>query len=345
MAVSSVIVSSAGTGTSTTGTDINNAASRHRAYFRATCDSQSDTSDIVEDYFRRTFTLPYIGRRFKIANGSDTKALCTSINVTTVEKGAGRFLVECGFEPESLPQREAKSTSSGKQSENPLLWHDEIDVSSITIAEPVEQAIFRGFLPGGINNPDMPAGKLMPVQNSALKPFDPGIDEEVHITVIRITKYARSFNELLASRYRNKVNSDFVTILKGDYRFIAQFNPYQGKIAGFSAVFAVANGIPHWRQTIEVHVHPRSWRRILIDQGIEELLKPGDIDEDGNSLSNSDFPSGRGFEWKHPKDTDGYPQTQPVPFDGKGKMKGPTDPHVWLVYSTKEEIPFAGIPW
>jgi hypothetical protein len=180
--------------------------------------------------------------------------------------------------------------------------------------------------------------------NSANVPLDPTLESEVDITVVRINKYAASFDDFLSKGYRNAINGAAVTIAKPAYRFSISAGQYEAKVKTFGTTFAVVNGIPCHRQSIEVHINPLSWVRFVVDRGMNRRTEPGDPDGAGSTYSNSDFDSG---DARHApiKDADGYPITEPVLLDGNGQPLAAGKKPVFLKWITNPIANFGGINW
>jgi hypothetical protein len=350
MSVTTVKLHSQGASGTATGTDNGNVTASYRSAYRVQVSDPSDGPDYVLNYFLLNADYPWPGRTFHFGSSFDVSAVCRTVDANYEEKSNGWFTVSCTFVSErggGDQQQQTGTTPEGKNSQDPTQWHDEIDVSFTQISVPAEVAIFRGFVPQGINNPYLRPGRIGPVVNSALKPYDPTLEEEVDIKVIRITKNAKSYDGRFYSRYQGAVNNDTVTISKNAYRFKETFKPYQGRIKVISGQFAIANGIPYWRQTIEVHVHPAEagWRRFIVDRGMDARRGANDPNGKGGTVSASDVLNAGTVNHEAIKDSSGTPISEPVLLDGNGQPLATDKPPVYLVYSTRIEIPFAGIRW
>lgn len=349
MSVTTVTPISAGAGGTASGNDGGTVAMSYNAAFRVTCSSARDTAQTVLKHFRLNADYPWPGRSYKFGDDFDATAIAKTVDAKYIDSSEGKFLVQCTFGPLNGDQQQNQGqTASGGNSTDPLKWHDEISVGYTQISVPTEAAIFKGFTKLGVNNPAFTAGKEMALMNSACKPFDPTIEEEVDVKVIRITRNVAAYDDTILDKYQGAINSDVVTINKPKYRFKTSFGIYHGRIKALTADFAVTNGIPYYKHTVEVHVYPKGrygWLRLILDQGIEELWKPGDVRPDGLTLSDSDFPRNRQFEVKMITDEEGLPITSPVRLDGNGKMLKPEDDPVFSIWQTKKLLPFATIPW
>jgi hypothetical protein len=315
------------------GTEASKVTTGYVATYRVKVSDPLDTPDIVLDYFRATSSLPWIGRHFKLGTGFDASNICTSVVPQYIDRSGGWYDVACTFEDENLASGLSAGgpttgeTVDGKATTDPLKWHEGIEVSYTQYSAPVEQAIFRGFEPKvGGSIPRL--NRLGAVVNSAGKPFDPPLEEEWELTVVRFTRRIPIYNGNDWNPLIGMVNNDHVVIHKPKYNFRIEFGPYIGKIHNIGATYERDNGIGFYLLTKELWLNPKGWRRLVLDQGIEELWKPGDT-RDGVDLSASDFPV-----------------ATPGNFNGKGHLlTNPTDPAVFMIYQTKPERSFAGINW
>ena len=349
MSVSIVDLHSQGASGTATGTDTGDVSASYRSAYRVTVDDPLDQPDLVLAHFRGNADLPWPGRAFKFGNGFDATVFCKTIDADFVEHSAGQFVVRCTFSSQQNDEKQDGQTPDGKTSQDPTQWHDEIDVSYTQVSIPVERATFQGFLPDGINNTFLQKGKVGPIVNSALCVYDPTLEEEIDIKVLRITKYLKAYDGATFGKFQGAVNSDEVSIVKSAYKFKESFGKYQGFMRANSAQFAITNGKPHYRQTIEVHIHPleNGWRRLVVDRGLDARRAAEDPDGKGGTISNSDVADAGAVYHEPIKDKEGYAITEPVLLDGNGqplKVTSGMNP-VYLIYSTKKEMAFAGIQW
>ena len=331
------------------GSDDGSVSASFTAMHRARCNDPGDTPDVVLRHFRSNPDLPWIGRPYKFGDGFDASSICRNVTAEYLDKSDGDYNVVCEYEPVSGGGDKPKQTDqNGNETENPLEWHDEIEVTHTQFSAPVWRATFRGFLPPNITNDKLPAGKVTVPIASNMKPFDPGLESTQYIKVIRITKYIPQFREE-GEKWLGSINSEPVTIDKPAYNFHEFFGTHQGLIANYGATFGITNKVKFWRHTIEVHITTRvgGWRHVPIDRGVDELYLPEQKRPDGSTISHSDLPPERGFENHPPADEDGTPEVGPFNLNGHGKKLKPTDDPVWLIYSSEDrpEVSFASIRW
>lgn len=324
---------------------------RYNANYLFEVDEPLQGPKTILQYFRTNGDLPWIGDGFDYGAEQDSNSRCKTISPDRIDK-SNWFRVKVDFEPLESEQPDKGEDENGNSQEDPLLWHDEIDVSYTQVTIPVELATFRGTNRNGINGSPMRVralGSDGPVINSAGVPFDPGIEYEVDVKIVRITKNVAEFDGNLNNQFQGAVNNDQVVINKQPYRYRDTWGPLTARIKNISGSFQIANRIPYWKKTIEVHITPVGWRRLIVDRGLERRQLPGDIREwDANGtpiqISDGDILPGQSHHMRI-KDADGYPITAPVLLDGDGAPLKPDRPAIYLEYQTYFEIPFAGINW
>lgn len=287
----------------------------HRVTFKVETDDAIPNGKVVVDYFRTSGAQAWIGGGFNVSGVTDAKTKCRSI-VPTFIKGSGNpnlFHVDCEFES-VLPTR------------------DDIQIYSTSFSVAQEAAQFAGALNTKKLSPFLRPGKHLPVTNSAGAMHEPQMEEEVDVKVVRITKTVAEHDGNALDPYQGLVNSDEVTIDRPDLKFKLTFGPRFGRlrVVGTDLVWNDSDE-PEWRQTCEIWINPRGWRRSLLDQGTHETVWPGEEDLSVGDLA----------ELRRLKDDDGYPITQPVPLDGNGKkLDIDKKPAVYLTWITKPEGPF-----
>lgn len=342
MSVTAAYPANTGLSGETVGPEASGALRGHRATFRVTC-AATDTWDVIDTYFRSRNDLPYPGRIFKVGTNQDTRSRCAGLRGTQIENGEGRWLVEAEFSERPLS---ASDDSKDGNPENPERWHDEIEVSTTQMSMAVERALYRGSSVGDVS-PFIKDGRWYKPCNSAGKPLDPGIDEELDITVLRITKYQLGYSADFYSRYINTVNSRNTRIHKPDYGFSVVVRAGTAKMKAINSTFHKSpKGKKYWQHTLEIHVNVLDWRRQIIDKGVEERLRAGNVRRDGTIVSSNDIPQGGNFIDEAIKDSDEMAISEPVLFNGRGRAWAEADrPPVYLFWQTLREEDWSAIPW
>jgi hypothetical protein len=344
MAVTETRLHSAGTTGDAEGVSSASVSGGYTVQYRAKVSNSPavDTAAVVLRHFKATNSLPWIGRAFKVGAVEDRMVSCQKVRAEYIENSDGWYIVNCEFK--SLEVSAPSFIPDDQEDEDPVLWHDDIDVSFTQMSVPVDKAIFRGFENALGANSSMKAGEELPVTNSARIPFDPQIEEEEHIKVIRITKNVPKYDDSFFDKYQGAINEDEVTINKPEYGFSSTFGKHQGLIR-VQAQFAIENKVRFWKQTVEIHVRKRGWRRSLLDQGFQEIYKAGDRDTNNTTISASNLPARDQFEYRTITGSDGHPILIPVLLNGQGKKLRDGYKAVYGIWSTKDEIAFAGINW
>lgn len=346
MSVTSAELAESGVGGETSGTRSDVTLRNHKAIWRVVCDRE-DTWDIIDRHFREDSSLPFPGRIFEAGNGRDTRSRCSRLRGTRVDKSEGIWNVEATFEESfnSFTGPENKDIN-GEKSDDPNDWHDEIEVSTTQMSIGVEGAFYLGNS-ANKNGPFIFPGKIYKPCNSAGKPFDPGLEEEIDITIFRLTKYQPIYNARFYERYVGSVNNSAIQIVKPQYAFNATLPAFTAKMKAVNSSFHVTDkGIRYWKHTLEVHIHPQSWRRTTLDQGFAPRLQAEDKRQDGTTVSSSDIPAGQDGIDEELKDEEGMALSEPVNFNGAGKRNPKsTDPPVYLNWRTYREIDWTGIIW
>ena len=344
MAVTLVKPSSMGSSGNASGTSGQTVKASYRASYRVTCSSAADTIDEVLKHFRITASLPWPGRRFKFGNGFNASVLCNDVQADQVEKGDGQFIATCKFESLEPQEGSDGQTPDGQQTENPLQFHDEIEVSYQSISIPVEKATLFGTDPLGINNPILQKGYQGPIINSAGKPYQTALEKEVRIKVLRITKYSAGYSDSIFEPYMDAINNDVFVINKPQYNFSMRVNIYRCKFGNIGSSFGLTNGIKFYRSTVELLITklPYGWLRLVPDMGRDRRQYPElDKDDFGNTISNDNVLVSRRQLSTSIKDENGFPVQDPVLLDGNGQPLEKGKKPVFFIWHSEELKPFA----
>lgn len=329
-----------------TGKDNLSAKPHYHLTYQATCSSTSDGPQKVLKYFRDN--VVWYGDPYECGNDKDTAARCNSILPKLIPKSGGKFTVDVDYQsPDEEGGGGASSgvSVSGEPAGNPLLWHDEIEIGYTQVSAPVEKAIYHGGFTGraaGIVRP----GQLVPVTNSAFVPFDPGLEQEEGIKIYRFTRNKAAQMDSFEDDYLYHINSNIQVVQKTAYKFRTTWQKYTAKIANYQSRFMLLNGFPYWQESVEVHVNPRTWRPEVCDRGLERRFMisdpTGEVDENGNTVrvQPSDITPPKP-QVRRIVDSEGYPITAPLLFNGDGRPKGPSEPPVYITYGHYPEVSFA----
>lgn len=326
----------------------------YTARYQVETSNQSTFPPEILDYFQQTPDLPWMGRPLSLLNIFETEAVCNDVDIGEREKGSATIWpVTATFEP---LQGEGVQTENpepdGKKSTNPLQWHDEIDIGYQPISVAVRHAKFLRATNDAVG-PALRPGSIGSVRDSAGMSFIPPPETEEYIKIIRITRKQRlifgstAFVNDETTALENTVNASAVTIDKSAYGAVFTIKEACGLLMPFQASFQVANGKPHWSTTLEVHVHPRNWRELYLDEGYFGTAVLGGPDGRGGTFSNTNpIPS-----MKIPGAADVYAfrdamgNTVLRQLNGKGQPKTAAEDAVYLLYEIKAEKDWTGIAW
>lgn len=344
MAVIETRILAAGVSGSAKGVDKGGIHANYRLSYLVHVDDEIPSPLTVLRHFKATAELPWIGDRFALGDTFDTSATVKAIDPELIEGSVDWFRVNVSFEPiegEGDDAGPPGKNNKGEGTEDPLEEHDDIEVSFTQISVPQEFGTFRGFINARAANRFMKPGKFMAIQNSAGIAFDPSIEEEIDIKIIRITKNVPRYNGFVFNRYQGAVNTDAVVINKPAYNFTETFGPFFGKVKSIGAQYGIENKVKFYHQTLEIWVNPLGWRRNILDRGTDQRAAEGDRNASGGIISPSDIAAGDAYHRKI-LDADGVPIVSPVNLDGNGAPLDPKtpDPPVFSVWSTKQELPF-----
>lgn len=318
MAVTSVIEISGSHSGDAQGEDATFIKASYSARYFVKCSEPTDAPNVVLAHFRATGSLPWAGRPFRLGGHSDVSARCKKVQCDYIPQSGGMYNVLAEFSSSDTP-KEQQPDINGRQTENPLLWRDEIEVGYSQLGHPVQLAKFHGFKNARKFNKFLKVGDEVIPMNSALVPYDPGIEGELEIKIIRISKNAAIYFDNQISRLQGTVNANTVNIIKPLYGFAATVPARLGKLR-FGGSYAVTNDIGYWKQTAEIHVNPLGWRRELLDRGFTRRAAPGDPDAKGGTMPTPTSILTPGTATTEPiLDGDGNPISEPILLDGDGQ--------------------------
>lgn len=311
-----------------------NEKSEYTAVWLVKTNDALDQADTINNYFRTTG--PYLGATYSYGNDSNPKSVLQKITPNRARESAFVWYVTLSYAPPENSPEESKPDESGNQTTDPLSWADEMNISHSTIRVPVYKAKHRGGLAA------VPDGTEIVPKNSAGVIFNPPLEKEVKIRVVRITKFRGQYNGLEADNWMQKVNSDNVNINKAFPAYTDIWPPYWAYIAEWGGSSEVINGIHCWRITVEILVNPLTWREEVPDRGVHARAEPGDPDGRGGTISLTDILDGAP-QVRRLVDKFNKPITEPVLLDGNGGVLSATLPPVYITYQIYDEIPMAGI--
>jgi hypothetical protein len=296
------------------------------------CTSDADDSVDLVTQFEADSRTPSLGDAL-----AGTDAILKSMDGSLADGATDIWYVRLSYAPRD-EEKEEKPDENGNMTAVPVDWRDEINISSMQIGVPVERAIYRGGFVG-VAGALKANGDMFTPCNSAFVPFDPGLEKEMAIRVVRITKFRSEYNgNVIASRV-NKVNSDNVNINKPAYNYVDNWGPLTARIVSAGGQFQSANGAKYWRIDYEIHIHPDGWREDVVDRGLHARGMAGDPDGEGGTISMTGIAPGAPFV-RHLMDINFVPITEPVLLNGDGQPLAPGLPPVFITYQKYDEVPF-----
>lgn len=352
MTITSTKLLKTGGDATASGNDPSGVNTTYNVLYQAKSNDPLDGPKVVRDHFKNTVGLPWIGDPYQFGNDQDAESICQKISPSRVT-GSDIFNVQVTYEPPSGGGgREPEKVSIELETKPPLLWHDNIEITSTQISVPIRKAILRGYS-RAISSPGVPVGYEGPVVNSAMDPFDPEPEGEIDIDVLRISRNVYPWSDGAVQLYRGTVNIADVLIEKPDYGFTFLIPKQQGKIHQLSGTFEVdlEYKVKYYKMVIEVHVNKLGWRLKMTDKGLRRRAYVGDTTELGVAITAANIDL-----FKPPltaiHDLAGDPITVPTLLDGRGApltITSPTlptvPPPVIMEWEYYKEIYWTGIPW
>lgn len=320
----------------------------YRVGYIATCTAGgTDTEAAVYKFLRENSgSYPWYGKPLSLGSDIDNTVQVSAIDVNVIDGSDRDFEVLYTYSPTNLPSDfDTQPGTGGKETNNPIEWLDDIDVTFTQTLGTVEFGVFHGFTnatKGKISNAKMTVGKTLAISNSACIPYDPPVEAELDIQVVRIAKNVFEYDGALLDTYSGAVNSDEFQINMPFYRFRMTVKPRQARIR-LASVFNRQNGIKYWRQTAELMIdRDRGWRKKILDRGMAARREVSDPDGSGSTIDSETSTVSAG-KTNHSQNTDsaGYPLSEPVLFDGNGQPQRTEYPPTYGEWQVYREIPFA----
>lgn len=337
MAVSEIKLLGAGAAGSAEATEDGQYRISYTSTYQVKCDDQLDDASVVLQYFRTHPPYPWIGRSYRFGNGFDVSSICKAVRPTYIEGSGGSFLVVCEFaDPEVQPGQ------GQNQSQDPLTWTPEIEVSYGSYSKPVEYAIFMRATGASSLSEFLKPGIFLPVTNSAQQAVVPTFEEEYAFKVIRFTTNVAEYDDEFWETYNNAINDSNITINIPKLKFRTRIKKHWAKLL-VSASLNFANNRPYYRRTLELQI--KDWNRGLIDKGTVELYKAEEFLPDQTQVQQQDIPDGRKTIERPAKDIEDLGLHDEFPLDGKGKRLKEGSTPVTLYWRTFNEENFSKIMW
>ncbi len=316
--------------------DAESSSHEYSAGYKFFTSSALDGPKIIKDYCQPSGdSRPWLGKEYRYGNDVDVDSTCTRITPTRDAQVPTLWVVVAEYTPKKSPTGNAASqpTGDGEKSIDPLKWAPQCSARSTQVTTAVDKAKFLGGM-NGRSLAAWPKGKIGPVVNSALIPYNPPLETEREISIYTFTFSYAGYAADYWGGLRGALNSDAVTIDNQWLGFQANWKPYTAKIKNADGQFKYENGFKYWEISLEVHHDPEGWDRHILDAGttLGGVIDPNDAARTpsiGDLLAVPEVVLNR---WV--VGVDGHPIGENIPFDGNGfPLRNPTaDNRVYLDY-------------
>lgn len=275
------------------------------------------------------FDGPDIGDGFNVRGERDNAARCVLIHPSPVEDSKLVWDVDVTWRTPSDVE-ESKPGQNGKPTNDPLRFASPVELSQQQMQRPVEKAILRSTIP------PRPRNTMGPVVNSAGVIYDPPLEMDYAIDVVRVTRYLNFFPSGHWRSMTNAVNRDRFTIRRRVPRLNLQFEPFQCKMQSVGGSMQFINQVPLWVVQYEIHVDKTfGWRRDVLDRGRQKRIPEGTPEF---------YTLGAGVPAvKEITDNNGFPLRDPVLLNGYGQPLPPGAAPIYITYSVYPERPFRNL--
>lgn len=306
---------------------------QYTAVYRVVTTDQNDGPAVV----LASSSLPILGSSYSFGNDADSGALLKNLAPRRVDGSRLYWEVQATWEVGSGEKQENQD-QNGKPTSDPLRWHDELDVQTVTYQRPVENARYIGGYFGRAHA--MLEDGVGPIVNSAMIPFDPPVERDDSRLTIRISKWLKEYPLGLVFKYQDTVNKNRFTIKKPWYGFSFNFVERTLKVSSISGSWQYINNISVWKITFELMFKREGWRVRVLDRGLHGRGLAGDPDALGSTIFSGNAGQYAGSLYggglaegggggvvgvpgepvhRHLTDKAGVPITEPVLFDGNGQ--------------------------
>lgn len=330
------------------GTSFDKATSTYAAVYRVTTNNPLDQADTIVNYFETSPTLPKLGSEYRYGNDYNPGSICTAIDPDHVDNSRIHWEVILTYTPKDPSSGEDSKDpggidANGEPTSDPLQFRNEYEIGRTQISVPCWDAIYLGGFVGTAAAICHAGDRIIPC-NSAFVPFNPGLEKEVSLTSLRVTKYRAAYQGILWAQYEDALNSDQISLVGNAYNLQILWDPFTVRLKNIGGSFNLQNGIKFWKISLDLLHNPLTWDVEVPDMGTMEAQRPGDKFPDGTTISDSDLATAGYLPYKHVTDQDGVPISGPIPFDGDGHpQKSPTPANiVWIKYRVIKNVrPFA----
>jgi len=227
----------------------------------------------------------------------------------------------------------------GNPTDNPLDFRDEVSIDSVQYTVPMEKAEYLTGFYGHIHA-KWPPGKIGPVVNSALMPFDPPPEADESRQVVTIKRNRLEFDA--DDSYENLVNNSALVF---EYRGLRKtFEKYTAKIRRVGVSMRRVNQIDFLEVNITIDHDRRGWRFEFLDHGMHANACVHQPNGRGGVIGYDDVIDGQP-PVRALVDIDEQPITEPVLLDGNGQpldVCAEEDP-VYIKYRYHDEVDYKAL--
>lgn len=305
----------------------------YEAEFIVQVDDLEDGPGVVIDFFNGSEDWPKLGTPYSFGNDPvDYSVRCSLIDPQRTTEDPYTYIAKVAWT--DLQSQTQKPDENGNETNNPLLWRDEIEIDWMQRMVPATDAIYReGFKVGGKSAEKYPAGKVGLPVNSALEPFDPPFEKEDAFRVVRWTKYMGEYVGSTYENLKNAVNDADFVINKPKLKYYDKWNKYAARLASISAALSYENQITHWKMVFVFLIdNELTWRPRILDRGMNYRADVGDPNGLGGLVTQAQIDAGQ-LPYRAILDKNGQALATPVRLNGDSVVLKPSEESVYLTYS------------
>lgn len=291
-----------------------NSSPEYTAVYRLFSDDPDDQSQTAIAYVLANIAA--LGDSYAYANDANASALLDRIDANRELGTNNVWIATLHYAVPSGDDgtEEGGTDSDGNPTNDPLEFRDEVSIDSVQYTVPMLKAEYlSGF--GGMVGPKWPPGKIGPVVNSCLMPFDPPpeADDSRQVVTIKRNRLAFDADEHAFENVVNNQNIGFV------YRGVTKvFMKYTAKIRRVGCAMRRVNNIDFLEVSITIDHKRDGWRFEFLDQGMYANQCQNQPNGRGGEIGPGDILEGTP-PVRALADPDEQPITQPVLLDGHGQ--------------------------
>lgn len=294
----------------------------YTAVYRVTTNSANDQSQTIINWVRDN--IAELGAPYAYAGDTDeTLAILRTIAADRELGSTNIWEVVLSYDSSGKDEEkpEEGEDEEGNPTEDPTEFRPQISVATVHRTKPVEKAKYLGGFTGWAHQAIMLGNRVIPC-NSAMTPYNPGLEKEFSQLQISIQRNLDNFDGDEAQRVVDTVNATSFRINRWGFSVFVE--KYHGKITSWKADLRLQWGQEVWDSVMTILVDRDGWVDEIVDRGIAASANDGDPDGRGGYISPGDAENDKWHLTGVPRirrlqDPDGMPITEPVLFDGKGQ--------------------------